>query len=307
MWLTFQRMIKFGYQNFWRNIWLSVVTVIIVILNLFLMTLVTGLNVVGHQTLVAVRTKVNLSVYFQATVSEQRVEEIRQELLKKPEVASIQLITREQHLAQLRASQRVNPSLVNAAINAIGENPLGAGLVITAKTLDGYPTIATYLKATQYSSIIEDTGNNYDTNQKVIGELSTIVHRIQIASFWLTLLFAAIAVMMVFNTIRVNIYSQREEIGIMKLVGASDAFVRGPFLITSLMYGLLASIITTALLLPLLTLLNPSLASFFGGYDVNVLGYFHSHWLSILGFEVAVGCGLSALSSLLAIGRYLRV
>lgn len=307
--LTLWRMVKFGLQNFWRNIWLSVITVVIVVLNLFLMTLVTGLNVVGQQTLVAVKHKVNLSVYFQSTVSEQRVEEVRQDLLRKPEVDSITLTTREQHLAQLRASQhdRNGQKLVNAAIDALGENPLGAGLVITAKTLDGYPTISKYLDQPQYMSIIEDTGNNYETNQKVISQLSGIVHRVQSASLWLTVLFALIAVMMVFNTIRVNIYSQREEIGIMKLVGATDAFVRGPFLITSLLYGLLASIITTLVFLPILSIINPSLISFFGGYDINVLAYFQQHIWTILALEISAGCGLSALSSLLAIGRYLRV
>ncbi len=306
MFVTLWRMIAFGFQNFWRNIWLSLITVLIVVLNLFLMSLVFGLNVVGQQTLTAVRQKVNLSVYFTPTTSEQRVDQIRQELLKKPEVQSIRLITRAEHLEQLKRTT-ADKGLVNAAIEALGDNPLGAGLVITAKTLDGYSVIAKALANPQYQPIIEDTGNDFQTNQTVISRLSSIVQRVQVGTLWLTLLFATIAVLMVFNTIRVAIYSQREEIGVMKLVGASDAFVRGPFVITSLLYGLVASLVVTGALAPILTLTNPFFAQFFAGYDINVLGYVQQNLWTIVGLELAVGCGLSVLSSLFAIGRYLRV
>lgn len=302
--ITFWRMIKFGFQSFTRNVWLSIVTILIVMLNLFLMSMVSGLNVVGQQTLTAVRQKVNLSVYFTSTTTDQRVSDVRQDLLKLPEVSSIRLITRDEHLKALQAAKG---DVVKSAVEAIGDNPLGAGLVITAKTLDGYGAIASSLKAPQYTTIIENTGNDFTTNQTVISRLSLIVQRLQVAAYWLTALFAFIALLMVFNTIRVAIYTQREEIGIMKLVGASDAFVRGPFIVTSILYGLIASVAITLIMVPLLGIINPKLQVFFAGYDINVLGYVQQHIWQILGLEVAVGCGLSAVSSLLAIGRYLRV
>lgn len=302
--ITLWRMCKFGIQSFGRNIWLSLVTILIVVLNLFLMSLISGLNVVGQQTLVAVKEKVNLSVYFTPTTTEQRVGEIRQELLRRPEVQTIRLISRAEHLEALKKSRG---SIITDAVDALGSNPLGAGLVITAKSLDGYGAIAQALKQPQYESIIEDTGNDFETNQTVLSRLSLFVSRLQTASIWFTGLFALIAVLMVFNTIRVNIYTQREEIGIMKLVGASDAFVRGPFIITSLLYGLIAGLIAMVILIPVMTLINPKLEIFFAGYDINVLGYFRQHLLVILGLEVGVGCGLAGLSSLFAIGRYLRV
>lgn len=302
--ITLWRMIKFGFQGFGRNIWLSVITILIVVLNLFLMSLVSGLNIVGQQTLAAVRQKVNLSVYFTSTTSEQRVEEVRQDLLKKPEVQAIRLITRAEHLEDLK---KAKGDVIKEAIDALGDNPLGAGLVINAKTLDGYGAIAQAIQADQYKTIIENTGNDFVTNQTVISKLSLMVNRIQVATYWLTGLFAVIAILMVFNTIRVAIYTQREEIGIMKLVGASDAFVRGPFVVTSILYGLLAGLLVTAILVPLLGVINPKLDIFFAGYDINVLGYVREHLWTILGLEMAVGCVLSGLSSLFAIGRYLRV
>lgn len=303
MFTTLGRMIVFGLQNFWRNIWLSLVTVIIVVLNLFLMSTVMGLNVVGQQTLVAVKSKVNLSVYFKPSISEERVDEVRQELLDRPEVKSIRLVSRAEHLEQAKRQSK----LINSAVDVLGDNPLGAGLVISAKSLDGYGPIALAVKQPKYAALLEDTGNDFQTNQTVISNLSAIVDRLRLATLWLTILFGCIAILMVFNTIRVAIYSQREEIGIMKLVGASDAFVRGPFIITAILYGLLASLLTTAVLIPILTVLNPFFIQFFAGYDVNVLGYVRDNFWAILGAEVATGCGLSIISSVFAIGRYLRV
>ncbi|MBI3573012.1 MAG: FtsX-like permease family protein [Candidatus Kerfeldbacteria bacterium] len=303
---TLWRMIKFGYQNFWRNIWLSLVTVLIVMLNLFLMSVVMGVNVVGQQTLIAVKQKVNLSVFFLPTISEQRVGEIGKELALKPEVASVKVTTRAENLQRLKNDPRYG-SLVKSAVAELGENPLGASLEIKAKTLDGYATIAGYLRDKKYADFIDPRNGIVADNLQANNLLATIVHRIELAAAWLIVFFGLIALLMIFNTIRVNIYTQREEIGIMKLVGASDAFVRGPFVVTSIMYGLLASVLTTILLVPLLTFANPYFNQFFAGYSVDVLGYFQGHLLIILGLEVAVGCGLAMLSSLLAIGRYLRV
>lgn len=300
------RMITFGVQNFWRNIWLSLVTVVILTLNLFLMSLVVGLNVVGDQALSAVKEKVNLSVFFTATTSEQQVETIRQELLEKPEVKSIDKITRQQHLDDLKKAYP-NSGLVNAAIELLGENPLGPGLVVTARSFDGYSGIVQALRDPKYDTVIEDTGNDFEANRDVINTIDHTVSRLRIAAIWLNLFFALIAALMVFNTIRVNIYTHSDEIGIMKLVGSSDTFVRGPFVVTSIIYGLLAAVLTTLIFVPVLTIVNPFLNSFFAGYDINILGYFYSHVWLVLGMEVLVGCGLSMLSSLFAIGRYLRV
>lgn len=299
-------MFKFGWQGFWRNIWLSLITVLIVFLNLFLMTSVMGLNVVSRQTLTAVKAKINLSVFFTAATSEQRAEEIRQLILKKTEVATVRLISRSERLTTLENSQS-DKKLVAEVVEQLGNNPLGPGLVITAKTLDGYGAIANEFKAEKYKNIVEDTGREYETNQSVISKLSLIVKRVEMISWWLTALFALIAFLMVFNTIRVAIYSQREEIGMMKLVGASDAFVRGPFFITSLIYGIIASLLATGIMIPLLGLANPYFSTFFAGYDINVLGYVQSHLWVILGLEIASGCVISAISSVMAIGRYLRV
>lgn len=304
--VTLLRMFQYGAQNFWRNLWLSLNTVLNLTLNLFLISVVVGLLVLGQQTLTAVKQKVSLSVYFTSSTSEERVADIRQELLKKPEVGRVEIISRAERLKRLQATQGQS-GLVNAAIEALGENPLGPGLIISAKTLDGYQPIVTYLKDPAYNSIIEETGNEFASNQKVIDRLTGIVSRLQAAAIALTIVFAAIAVMMVFNAIRVTIYAHREEISIMKLVGASDALVRGPFIVTSLLYGVTAAVITVAVITPILTIANPFLSQFFAGYDLNILDVFRQNILVIIAGELVISCCLAMISSIFAIGRYLRV
>jgi cell division transport system permease protein len=300
------RVLVFGVQNFWRNIWLSLITVLIVLLNLCLMSTVMGLNIVGQQTLQAVKQKVSLSVYFTASTTETRAQEIRSELLKNSGVQSIRVISRDEHLQNLIKSQS-DPKLVEDAIKQLGDNPLGPGLVINAKNLDDYAGIAKAIKDPKYKNVVESTGNDYESNQQIISKLSGIVHRVQVTTWWVTAVLGLIMLLMVFNTIRVTIYSQREEIGIMKLVGASDAFVRGPFIVTSFLYGFLASVIVLALMIPILSVFNPFFAQFFAGYDINVLGYVQSHIWQVIGVEIGVASGLSVVSSFFAIGRYLRV
>lgn len=300
------RILRFGAQIFWRNIWLSLITLLIVTLNLFLTTAVYGLNVLGQQTLAAVREKISLSVYFKPTTSDDRASRIRDELLVRPDIAQVDLVTRKEHLEQFKKTQG-GSSLVNEALDELGENPLGPGLVIAAKQLDQYGGIVQALSDKKYADLIEETGKDYETNQAAISKLSLYLKRIQTATIWLTLIFAAIAVLMVFNTIRMTIYSQREEIGIMKLVGASDAFVRGPFIVASVLYGLLAAVITTLIILPMVTISRPVFDQFFAGYNVDVAGYVVSHIWQLLGLEALAGTLLAVLSSFGAIGRYLRV
>jgi len=300
------RIFRYGIQSFWRNIWLSLITILIVALNLFLTTSIFGLNLLGQQTLSAVKEKISLSVYFTPTTTDDRAEVIGTDLRKLKDVKEIRVVTRQQHLEDFKASKQ-SGDVALQALEELGENPFGPGLVITATSLDAYGDIAKEIAAGPYASAIEETGRDYETNQEVINKLSRYLKGVQTATIWLTLLFAVIAILMVFNAVRVAIYSQREEIGIMKLVGASDAFVRGPFFVTSLLYGIGAAVLTTAIILPIIAVSQPALDQFFVGYDVDVAGTVLSNIWIVFGVEALAGSVLAIISSMAAMGRYLRV
>ncbi len=302
----FLRLIQFGYQNFIRNIWLSVVTILILSLNLFLATSIYGLSMLGQQTLIAVKEKITLSVYFKPTTTDDRATTISDDISRRADVQRVDVVTRAQHLADFKKTQS-NNKLVTDALDQLGENPLGPGLVITAKHLDDYAAIVKALEDPSYATLIEETGRDYETNQTVITRLSKYLQRVSTVTIYLTGLFALVAFLMIFNTIRVAIYSQREEIGIMKLVGASDAYVRGPFVVTSVIYGVIAAVVSTLIFLPIISASRPFFDQFFAGYNVDVAGYVWSHFWNILGVEILAGSIVAVVSSFGAIGRYLRV
>lgn len=304
MWLFLFRTVKFALQGFVRNIWLSIVTIVILVLTLFSITMAAGINVLANQAIASVQNKVDVSVYFKPDVQEKDVLNVQNRLETMAQVKSVAYTSAEAALENFK-SKHADDSVILDSINQLDENPLGATLVVKANSIDDYPAIMAALDGQEYSTLIQD--KNYDDNQKVIERLGTLSDRVQRVGFIVSAIFVIIAILIIFNTIRINIYTHREEIGIMKLVGASNWFVRAPFLVESLFYGLLAVVICLLILYPLLSVIGPQVNTFFEGYDLNFSQYFSSQFWQIVGWQIVFAVALSVISSLIAIGRYLRV
>ncbi|MBU0598013.1 permease-like cell division protein FtsX [Patescibacteria group bacterium] len=304
MFVFFYRTIKFSFQGFFRNIWLSIVTIIILILTLLSVTTVAGINVVANQTLASVEDKVDVSVYFKPDVEEENVLSMQYRLEEISQVQSVNYVSKDEALEKFKA-EHADESVILESLDQFEENPLGATLVIKANDIDDYPDILAFLENSDYDQLISD--KNFDDNEAVINRLSDISVKIQNIGVIISGIFVIIAIMIIFNTIRINIYTHREEIGIMKLVGASNWFVRAPFLVESLMYAVFAVIITMAVLYPLLSVVAPQIDNFFQGYNLNLIEYFNTHVLKIIGYQIAFAVLLSVISSSIAIGRYMRV
>jgi cell division transport system permease protein len=111
------------------------------------------------------------------------------------------------------------------------------------------------------------------------------------------------AVLITFNTVRLAIYTSREEIAIMRLVGASNMFIRGPFMLQGIMYGFIAGVLALLMFYPLLIWLGPRTEKFF---EINLYTYYIAHFGEIFGVLVGIGVVLGLGSSILAVARYLR-
>jgi len=300
------RALKLGWQNFWRNRWLSLVTVLILILTLFLISLIVTVKVVADKTLDSVKDKVDMSVYFSSTADKTDVAELQKRLQEMPEVAEVIYVSPDEALTKFKEDNKDNP-VVLEAIQALDTNPLGAALVIKAKKLSEYPSIIDVLDEPVYQAIIQDKARDFENNQSIIEKLSNITDNINKFGLVLAAIFAVIAILMIFNTIRINIYSYREEIGIMKLVGASNGFVRAPFVIESIIYALIASLICLGLIFTLINTIAPFLNRFFAGYELDIVTYFNHNFLLILAGLIILSIVMCVLSSLIAVRRYLRV
>jgi len=304
MFVFLGRSIKFAFQGFIRNIWLSIVTVIILVLMLFSVTMVAGLNFVGESAIDSVKDKVDVSIYFKPDTSEEDIVNIQYRLESLSEVKEVSYISEDEALENFRENHK-DDLVILESLDELDENPLSATLIVKANTIDDYPDIIAVLENPDYESLIRD--RNFEDNEDVISKLSEISNKIERVGIMVSIVFVIIAILIVFNTIRINIYTHREEIGIMKLVGATNWFVRAPFLIESLIYAVLGVIITMAILFPLVGVIAPQLNSFFDGYELDIVGYFNENIIKIVSMQLAVVVFLSIVSSSIAIGRYLRV
>jgi cell division transport system permease protein len=297
------RIIRTGVINFWRNIWLSATASLIMVVTL---TVLTSLLLVFDMTNFAisnVQQRVDISIYFRPQVTEKQILAIGDKLKALPEVAAVEYVSSRDALDIFR-QKHVNEPEVLEALNQVGENPLPATLQVKARQLTQYQKINEYLKSPEYSIFISSA--NYEDNRNVIERLTTILDFVKKAGIVLAIFFSAVALLVVFNTIRLTIYNRREEVEIMKLVGATNWFIRWPFIVESIMYGVVGTIITILLTTPVFNFLVPKVNSYIGlAQDSQTFMTLSQGRLYLV--QLATALLLGIISSLVAIRKYLKV
>jgi cell division transport system permease protein len=302
MFVALSRIIKYGFQSFLRNGWLSTATIAIMILALFVLQGLLLFNVLAEKAIVAVQNKIDISVYFKNNVSEDQILQLKKTLEEFSEVKKTEYISADQALTEFQARHQDNPT-ISQAIEELGINPLLSSLNIKSYDPKQYVTIAAYLNNESLQPLIEKV--TYAQNQVVIERLINIVDTAQRSGIALTIIVALIAVLVAFNTIRLAIYTNRETIGIMRLVGASNNLIRGPYIVEGILYGLLAGALSFAIIVPLVSYTSPYVANFIP--EINLQTYFAQNFLRLLGYQILFGIILGTVSSFIAVRRYLRV
>lgn len=300
------RVTRFALQNFWRDIWLSVVTIVIFVLAITLVSTLSGVKVVADTAIGVLRSKVDVTVAFTPTTPEKTVLELKQKLEALPETSLVTYFTAADN-QRIFIETHADDQVINDAVNAVGSNPFGPSLKIQARSLDEYPKISKVLEDQAYQPFIASDEQSLGRNQAGIEQLSSFTRNVNRFSLVLTLVFSVIAILVVVNTVRIAIYTHREEIGIMKLVGATNWFVRAPFLVESVLVGLLAIVLACLLLLTGIGLLAGWFNDLFRGFDVNMAEYFRQNFLAIFWGPLAGSLVISIVSAGIAVGRYVKV
>lgn len=298
------RSTNLALKNAWRNLWLSVITVFLLVLTTFSITLVVSLNVVGQQLIRAVESKVDVDLFFHDYTTEAEILATQSFVQEIEGVSQVVYISKEAALEQFRASHADDQAVI-ASLDELEENVLPASLIVRTENIELYPAIIDRVTQSEHNAKIERT--DFTDNQAIIGRISGITDRLYQIGLVVSLIFIIISVIFIFNTIRITIYSHREEIGIMKLVGATNWFIRSPFILEGILLGALAGLFTLGLFYVLLYLSDPALTTFFSGYDFSVLAYFQAHALQLILAEIFGAILLSIISSMIAITRYLKV
>jgi len=301
MFTIISRIFHFGFKNFWRNGWLSTATIAIMTLASigFLGLIIFG--VVTHAAASAIQDKIDISVYFNTNTSEDEILNIQQSLEGLSQVASVNYISQDQALATFQQNHASDPT-VSQAINQLDTNPLEASLNVTAKDPSEYGAINDYLSSPGLSQYIDTI--SYAQNQDVINRLAAIVRDVNIGGWIMTIFLALVAGLVMFNTIRLAIYSNREEIGVMRVVGASNSLVRGPFVVEGMLWGLIAALISLVVFAPTLYFVSPYLNEFIPG--LNIFQYFYTHIIQLFIYELLFGVIIGGFSSFWAVRRYLK-
>jgi cell division transport system permease protein len=190
----------------------------------------------------------------------------------------------------------------------LGDNPLGAALNIKAKEPSQYEGIANFLNE---ENILSSSGEkiidkiNYFENRVAIEKLSRIISSAERLGLAISLALVIVSIIITFNTIRLAIYISREEISVMQLVGASKNYVKGPFVVTGVLVGLISGIITALLFFPICYWLGGTTENFFIGF--NIFDYYLGNFLEMVFIILGSGVGIGAISSFLAVRKYLKL
>ena len=271
-------------------------------LAIFSITSLLLINVLINSLTTSLEDKVDISVYFNLDTSEEDILETRNDLVKLNEVRSVEYVSTNEALKRFKERHQDNQILM-ASLEELETNPLEASLNIKAQAASQYEAIANFFNQDKYQQIVDKI--NYMENRAVIARLSSITRTIRQVGFVILLILATLAVLVTFNTIRLTIYSARREIKVMKLVGASNWFARGPFIVEGAIYGVVATLVTLFILYPLLWYLSPKITAYLPGTDL--LYFFQANFLTLFLFQMLVGISLGSISSWIAIRRYLEV
>lgn len=305
-WVNTKRILNSGWVNFFRNGFVSLSSVTIMTITLSIIASVLFLGAFLNYMLVQVKDKVDVNVYFMTEATIDDINSIKKSLEALPEVSMVSYVSREDALASF-IEKRKNDQSTLQALEELGENPLEASLNVKAKEPSQYEGIAKFLEG---SNIISQNGKtiidkvNYNQNKIVIDRLTVVVDSAHMIALWITVIFVLMSIVITFNTIKLSIFISKDEISVMKLVGASHGYVRGPFLVSGVLCGLISSIITILLFIFVFLWLNKYSSNYFA--DFSFIKYFATHFATIFFTIVGSGVILGFTASYLAVRKYLQ-
>jgi cell division transport system permease protein len=308
-WAVLKRVFRAGVVDFWRNGFVSFASVLMMIFTLFIIGLAIFTGVILNSTLEEFRSKADMNVYFTTDAPESEILALRDQLQALPEVISVEYISREDALAAFREEHQ-NDQLTLQALDELGENPLGAVLNVQAQEIPQYEGIAGFI---QGDKVLGEGGAQYvekinyydERHRNAVETLERYTTTAQWVGAVLIAIFVIATIAISFNTLRLAIYSSREEIHVMRLVGAGKGYIRAPFVVEGILYGLVAGLITLILFYPLAWWMGSATENFFGG--VNIFTYYLTTFPLFFASIMGSGIVLGAIASFLAVRRYLNV
>lgn len=296
------RVLREGARNFYRDKWLTLATVVIMALALYLIGIGLLLGYGVLRTIDLVENRINVSVYFDLTVPPEKIESIKKDLEEKriQQIAAIRYVSREQAMQDFMAREGDDKE-IQEALKVANDNPLPASLVITAHDAASYEDINTYMHQ-EYGDVIMNT--SLDRNRKVVQDIQQVIVFIRNIGLALGVVFVVIAVLVTLNTVRMSLYAHRKEFEVMRLVGASNLYVKVPTIVEGVLYGLSSAVIAAIALVATVYIVDPFAQRILTGVDLSAI--YGSSLFAMVGVIIVLGIFLGFVSSAAAVRRYLE-
>ncbi len=299
--LTFYRITKMSLVSFWRNRWLSLAATLIMILTLITVSFFVSLMLITNRTTESLRDKVDMSVYFNDSTSKDQITAIQNILLSRGDIKSVDYVSKEKALESWRERNKENDKIRDLISET--DNPLPRSLEIKTVDIEDMEKIDSFLSSKDYQSLVKEI--SYKKNKMLVDRLVRLTNFIKLAGWAMSLVFVLISILVIYNTIRLTIFARSDEIEIMKLVGASDLYVRGPFIFEGMGYGFIGAIISSVISVFAFRLSVPAAENYLGLSNLNS-NYLGINLLTIIGLQFLVGLILGIFCSVLAIKKHLK-
>ena len=296
------RIFKYGWQNFSRGKWLSAATLVIIVLALVVFEILIVFTVITKTSLALLQDKIDISVYFKPATPEDEMFKVKKAIEALPETAQVEYISRDKALTIFKEAHKDDVA-ISQALAELNDNPLSPVLNIKAKQPSQYATIASELERNDWKPLTQKI--TYRQNQTIIDRLSKIIDITNRVGLILTVLLTLTAIVITFNTVSLAIYSNREEIGIMRLVGAPNSLISGPYMVEGIIYGVMGAVISLALFWPAIYWAAPYMKYFLT--DLDLRAYLFEHFFALVGYQLVFGIALGVISSNFAIQKYLKI
>lgn len=301
MLISIKKIIKFSWESFSRNKGLFFTTTFIITITTFLIGGLFFFRGATDSLIGNLQQKVDISVYFNQNADEKSILEIKQELSEVSEVEDVEYISSEEALIRFKEDHK-DDAVIIESLREIGENPLVAHLNIKAGQASQYEQISNFLEGDSFERVIDKV--DYHQNKTVIQRIFFVSSNVERVSLLFIAISAVLAILVAFNTIRLEISSFKREISIMKLVGASDWFIRGPFMVQGMVSAVLATITTLTVFYISCYFLSPKLEMLISGF--SLMEYLQANLLIVFSIQLVSALVLGMIPSFIAIRKYLN-
>ena len=276
--VTLRRIIRTGCINFVRNAWLSIAAIAIMVITLTIVLFSVIANATFSHTIEQTTDKINISVFLKDTVNESKTNELLDQIRKLDNVETVKYVTKEQAMENFKRQYMDNVDILSAAAEA--GNPLPATIQIKPRDVNKLDSIKAFIDKPDIQALQSEKTSYSGQIKQAVDGISKSAQLLKRAGIAGVIVFCMISIMIIFNTIQMAIFNRRDELAIMRLLGASTWFIRGPFVVETVIYGIFSAVISIVLLNSLFVVSSSTLQATNLGYlDIPFANeYFGSHF-----------------------------